>query len=468
MPPDRLDDECAGSLKLPFAVGFGTMILSAHVSGVNAAFPVLVRELGSDAGQGQWILTVYTLALSACLLTFGSLGDRIGLRPVYVTGMAMYGWVSAACALATSATGLTWLRGALGIGAAMISATSVAMLAAHTSPGRLGRALGWQSAMTYAGIALGPALSGVLVQFLGWRALFLINAPAAVAAITVLPQLPREFNINHCGASFFSLSNLGWIGALVSVTAAFSRGSHRFLALLFAAVSSCVFIWTNNRSERPLIPFQALRLRGFLAATGAEIFFYWCLYASGFLIPLYLLRARGLTALDAGIFLATQGVARAVAAPFSGRLLDHYSTGKVIVAGAVTSFAAISMMCTFTDVTPRTGILAVFVLLGFGTGLFVPANSKAFLRAVPAELYGASVGIFATARNLGMTFGVAAAALLFVQFAPGSSAADTVTGVRTAFAIIVACALTLPVLILTARYLSRLPSSFLIRRITWL
>ncbi|MFL6451682.1 MAG: MFS transporter [Bryobacteraceae bacterium] len=467
MRANRFNDQSVGSLKLPLAVGFGTMILAAHVSGVNTAFPLIMRELGSDAVSGQWILTVYTLALSGCLLTFGSLGDTIGLRPVYVTGLVVYGCVSAACALATGTTGLTWLRGTQGIGAAMISATSVAMLAAHTSPARLGRALGWQSAMTYAGLAFGPPLSGALAQFLGWRALFLINAPAAVAAIAALPRLPRELNVNRCGTSFFSVSNLGWIGTLVSLTVSFRRGNYQFLALVFAGVSSCVFIWTNNRSDRPLIPLQAFRVRGFLAATAAEISFYSCLYAIGFLIPLYLLCARRLAAVDAGIFLAAQGVARAVAAPFSGRLLDHYSTGRVTVAGALTSIAAISIMCTFTDATPRMGIVAVLVLLGLGTGLFVPANSKALLGAVPAELYGASVGILATARNLGMTFGVTAAALLYTEFAPGSSPADTVAGVRMAFAIIVASALTLSVLVLTARRLSRLPTSFLIRRITW-
>lgn len=291
--------------------------------------------------------------------------------------------------------------------------------------------------------------------------------PAAVAAIAVLPRFARELNVNRCSASFLSVSNLSWIGTLVSLTAAFSRGSHKFFALFFAAISSCVFIWTNNRSDRPLIPLQAFRVRGFLAAAAAEISFYWCLYASGFLIPLYLVRARRFSAVDAGMFLAAQGIARAVAAPFSGRLLDHYSTGTVTVAGVLTSIAAISTMCTFTDATPRIGIVAALVLLGLGTGLFVPANSKAFLRAVAAELYGASVGILATSRNLGMTFGVAAAALLYSEFAPGSSPADTVAGVRTAFAIIAASALTLSVLVLAARGLSRLPTSFFIRRITW-
>jgi len=256
----------------------------------------------------------------------------------------VYGCVSAACALASGTASLTWLRGMEGISAAMISATSVAMLAAHAHPVRLGRALGWQSAMTYAGLAFGPPLGGALAQFLGWRALFLINAPAAVTAIAALPRLPRESSLHRRSASFLWISNLGWIATLVSLAAAFSRDSHRSLALVVAAFSTCIFIWTNNRSKRPLLPFHVFRVWGFLAATLAEISFYWCLYASGFLIPLYLVHAYRFTAVEAGILLAAQGVARTVAAPLSGRLLDRCSTGSVTIAGALTSILR-SLQC---------------------------------------------------------------------------------------------------------------------------
>jgi DHA2 family methylenomycin A resistance protein-like MFS transporter len=136
MPIQHFTEESVegATLKLPLAVGFGTMVLAAHISGINAAFPEIIRGLGSDVGRAQWILTAYTLALSACLLTFGALAARIGLRTVYVIGMVVYGCVSMACALASETTSLIWLRCTQGIGAAMMSATSVAMLCcAHVS-----------------------------------------------------------------------------------------------------------------------------------------------------------------------------------------------------------------------------------------------------------------------------------------------------------------------------------------------
>lgn len=432
------------------------MIVAAHVSGVNAAFPLILRQLGTDVAVGQWILTVYTLALSGSLLTFGSLGDQIGLRAVYVMGMWVYGCGSGGCALASKPAALVLLRGVEGIGAAMISATSVAMLAAQTPRATLGRALGWQCGMTYVGLTLGPVLGAVLVQFFGWRALFLINAPAALAAIAIMPGMHQDANARNDRTSFVSLSNLAWIATLVSLTAAFSRGGHQAVSLVMAAVSGCLFIWTNSRSRRPLLPFRAFRATGFLAAA-AETVYYGCLHASGFLIPLYLTRVRGFSAVEAGIFLATQGVARAAAAPFSGRLLDRSSTCRLTAAGVVLSSVALCVMCGFTRETPAFGIAGALVLLGGGTGIFVPANSNALLSAAPSELYGAAAGILATARNIGMTFGVAAAALLYTEFAPGSGSAGAVAGVRPEFAVIVAFALTSLVLVAAARRLTRPP-----------
>ena len=224
-----------------------------------------------------------------------------------------------------------------------------------------------------------------------------------------------------------------------------------------AAISGCLFMWINSRSRRPLLPFRTFRAPG-LPAAAAETVYYTCLYASGFLIPLYLVRVRRFSAIEAGLFLAAQSIARAASAPFSGRLLDRYSTGRLTAAGAILSSAALWVMCGFSRETPVFGIACALVLLGGGAGVFVPANSKALLSAVPAGLYGASAGILATARNIGMTFGVSAAALLYTEFAPGSGSPATVAGVGPAFTVI-AFALTLWVLVAAPRRLTRLPKS---------
>jgi EmrB/QacA subfamily drug resistance transporter len=422
---------------LPFAVGIGTMCIAAHVSAVGAAFPLIAGQLGSTIPHAQWILTAYTLTLSGCLLTFGHLGDRIGFKRVFIAGMALYAIASAGCALAGGLTALVLLRGLQGIGAAMISAASVALLAVHIPRSRLGSALGWQMGMTYLGLALGPALGGFMAETFGWRSLFLLNVPAAMLAIVAMLNAgaERERPRNACAARpgyLYFLSTAAWFASLVALMMAIGGGQ----VWLICASAACgfLFVTLDRRSPDPLLPLRIFRNRDFNSATTGETIYYLCLYVAGFLTPLYLIRARGFSTAQVGLLLGAQSAARAIAAPCSGRLIDRFGVRTITAFGLVALVAALCMMGGFTAGTPTVNILASLILLGIGTGFFVPANSKALLGAVPADLYGLSSGFLATARNLGMTLGTGLAAMLFTSFGGGVGAAATLTGMRAAIA----------------------------------
>jgi DHA2 family multidrug resistance protein-like MFS transporter len=130
-------------------------------------------------------------------------------------------------------------------------------------------------------------------------------------------------------------------------------------------------------------------------------------------MPLYLMRLRGFTAAQTGILLGAQSAARAAAAPLSGRSTDWWSARGIAAAGVAILATALWMMCCFDNGTPLLGIGATLAVLGAGTGVFVPANSKALMGAAPAGQYGMSAGVLSTARNLGMTLGTAWASLLY-------------------------------------------------------
>jgi MFS family permease len=159
------------------------MFVAAHVSAINTVFPQMIRELGYGVANGHWILTAYTLSLTASLLMFGWLGDGIGFLRVYLCGMALFGISSGACAFSSSVSAIILLRIAQGVGGAMVSATSVALIGSAVAERSLGRAVGWQTGLTYVGLALGPVFGGFATQCFGWRLLFGINAPAAALAI---------------------------------------------------------------------------------------------------------------------------------------------------------------------------------------------------------------------------------------------------------------------------------------------
>lgn len=370
---------------LPFIVGLGTMFLAGHVSGMTTVFPRIIGELGVSVSDGQWILTAYTLSLSVCLLAFGVLADRIGLLRVYVWGMAIFGISSGACAAASGVWALVALRSAQGVGAAMVAATSVALIGASIAQKRLGRAVGWQTGMTYAGLALGPIVAGYAVQRFGWRILFAMNVPAAALAILAAAKAPEQ---------------------------------------------------ETSLRRKPLFGGWMFRTRGFIGAAASEVVFYLCLYAIGFLLPLHLSQDRGFTTAQTGVLLGLQGGARALAAPVSGRMADLFGAVALVRLGIVFLMLAAWLLYSFSGQTSPGALWGALIALGIGSGLFAPANSKVLLCASPRDRYGISTGVLGTARSVGMTLGVAVATLLYSGFGGGGNRIDGLAAVRNAFAVV--------------------------------
>lgn len=440
---------------VPFVVGLGTMLVSMHVSGVSAAFPFIIGQFGVSVAKGQWILTAYTLALTACLLSFGGLADRVGFLRIYIFGLAIFGLSSGACAFVSSAWQLIALRGVQGVGAAMVSATSVALIGVSVAQGCLGRALGWQTGMTYAGLALGPVVAGYVVQRFGWRTFFALNVPGAAlailpaaalailpgAALAILPirrtplQPPRRPDLR--GPSW---AGILWMAGMVALMLALSARTGRIFAAGIAALCAASIFWMSRRSPEPMLAGWG-RSRRFSAAAAGEAIYYACLYAIGFLMPLYLARGRGLNTADIGAFLGFQSAARCLTAPVSGRVSDRFGAPVVIWLGV--AFLALATCCLylFGGQSNASGVWCALFLLGIGAGLFAPANSKVLLAASPISHYGSSTGILATARNLGMTLGVALAALLYSGFGGDITAIRTVHAVRAALVVIAGIAI---------------------------
>jgi MFS family permease len=368
------------------------MFVAMHVSGINAIFPRIMSDLGASVAAGQWILTAYTLSLCACLLTFGNLADRIGLRRVFIWGVALFGISSGACALAPSAPWLIALRALQGLAAAMVSATSIALAADSVKEIKMGWGIGCQTCMTCIGLAFGPLLAGFITQRFGWRMLFAVNLPASAIAF--------------------------WVALMGPDTEPSRRASS--------------------------IPARPFRVTGrWFAAAANEALYYLCLYAMGFLIPLYLIRGQGFTTAQIGTFLFIQGAARAVLAPISGRVTDRFGASLPIWLGIVSlalsaCFFGLFGSGLFGNQATPVAICSALILLGAGAGLFAPANSKAMLSASPAGKYGTAAGVISTARNLGMTLGVALGSVLYVGFGGDG---NTFYTVREAFRVMAGIAI---------------------------
>jgi len=381
------------------AIGAGTFLTALHVSAVVTILP----NLGSE-----WVMTAYLLALSGFLLTCGRLGDVVGHRRIYLSGLAIFLTASGLCAIAPSLPMLIGFRALQGIGTAMVSATSPVILVRTLPLAKRGRALGCLGMMTYLGLTVGPSLGGYVAAHWTWRAIFLLNLPIGVAAMVlawvVVPSLPQR---DGPKPAFDALGTLCWLGGLVPLLVALNKGrawgwgSSQILALLiFAVISFAVFPLVERRTQHPLVDVSLFRRRGFWYTSLSEMLYYLCLYAIGFLVPLLLIQNRRMSLADTGFVLSTQSLARTVAAPFGGFLSDRMGTRLPATLGSTILGLGLGGLSSIAGHASVNVVASILAMVGIGTGIFVPANSTALFASAPDHQRGAAAGTLATARNM--------------------------------------------------------------------
>ncbi|MGH8961264.1 MAG: MFS transporter [Jatrophihabitantaceae bacterium] len=340
-----------------------TVCFGAFMGQLDASVVALTyRSIGDTFHAGldtvQWVTLTYLIALAGLLVPLGAASDRLGRKRVYLWGFAVFGMASLGCALAPNLVVLDATRAVQGAGAAMLQANSVALVATSVTRVRLRTALGIQAAAQALGLALGPTLGGLIVQTIGWRWVFGINVPIAIAAI-VLGRflLPRT-----------------------RVTAHATRGRLRSVLAT---------------------PAMPRRLAGALLA-------YLLLFGPIVLVP-NLLLAHGESALLAGLVVAALPVGFALSAALGDRLLPHrWSTGTRCGTGlAVTAAALVGLAAAGTD---PAGCAAAMFAIGIGIGCYTPANNALIMGSIGPHVAALAGGLVNTARALGTAGGTAVVA----------------------------------------------------------
>jgi EmrB/QacA subfamily drug resistance transporter len=403
------------------ALALGTLMAVLDISVVNIALPTLSRTFDAPLTSIEWVVLAYVLTISGLLLTMGRVADLAGRRRVYGIGQALFTLASALCAAAPTAPLLVAARAFQGLGAAMMTANSSALLISSFPPEERGRALGAFGAMVGVGLALGPALGGLIVGHLSWRWIFLVNLPIGLVAqwqlwSRVPPDGPGQRTTLSLPAAVL------WSGALVALMLALSRGpahgwgdAHVWPLLAVAAALLAGFAWDEARSAHPLLPLDLLR--GPLGvATTLTMLVNGLGITVGFHLPLYLEEVVGLDAEHTGRWLALMPLLALVLAPLAGRWSDRFGARPLLVAGTLTmaiGFGVLARLGVPTHPGHVPGVvLGGLLLIGVGMGVFSVPNSSAALGSVPAERLGLASGLQATMRNLGISAGAAAMAAI--------------------------------------------------------
>lgn len=418
------------------SVGVGAFMGAIGTSVVNIVLPIVSRDFGVSVSTIEWVITVYLLIVSGLLLSFGRWGDLRGHKIVYLTGLSIIVFTAPLCGLAQNAPMLIAARALQAFGAAMVFSNSPAILTKNFPATQRGQVLGLQSMMIYLGLTVGPSLGGWLTTQFSWRAVFFISLPLGLLALWLGARfIPRDAP-TETRESFDVIGAATFIVALVLLLLALNQGhawgwtSPTILAMLVAAcILGALFLRIERRVPSPMLDLTLFRQRLFSAATVSAIANYICIYSILFLMPFYLIQARGFTAAQAGLLLTAQPLVMAISAPIAGALSDRIGSRFLATTGmTLLAFGAGLLSRLGATASPNDVILAL-ALAGLGTGLFTSPNNSALMGAAPRHRQGVAASVLATARNGGMVLGVGLAGAIFstVQTQFGGTLFDAIS-----------------------------------------
>ena len=391
----------------------------------NTVVAVAVRDIQTDLGAGvaqlQGIVTAYTVALAALLLTGGTLADVLGRRRVFLTGLAVFAAASAACALADSATSLIAARAVQGVGAALVLPGGLAVLAAaYPEPGPRARAVGLWAATGATALVAGPVVGGLLVAASGWPAIFWVNVPlcAVVAAVVAFapagPPPSRERRLDLTGQA---LAALGLAAGTYAVVLGGRDGLGRpvVVAAAVAALSLVAFAAVERRTPDPVLPLALLRERGFVGATVGAFAASLAVFVLLVFLSLFLQLVQERDALPSALRLLPLTVALVVTAPFAGRLAAARGPRLPVVVGLVLSALGLGLTGLRLDKELADAeLLALLAVCGVGIGLTTAPVVAASLDAVARSRSGLAAATVNVARELGGVVAVAGLGALVV------------------------------------------------------
>ena len=401
----------------------GTVCVGAFMGQLDAsivtlAFPTLQRDFGASLGAVTWVGLSYLLVLVGLVAAVGSFADMVGRKLLYIYGFIVFIAGSALCGFAPNLAVLDGFRVLQAVGAAMLQANSVAIIALAMPRDKLGRGIGIQGAAQALGLALGPSAGGLLIALGGWRLIFFVNVPVGIVGAVLgwffIPRsrhLRPRHRVDWAGLAMF-------LPAIVALLYAISFGDENGWSsagiigpLAAALVLAGAFVVRERRAPRPMLDLSLFRRVTFSAGVLSGLLSYVVIFGSLFVMPFYLERALKLSPGITGLELTTVPVALGIVAVFAGRAADRFGARPLTVMGMLVCAAMLGFLAAGHP--SGAGLLLPLAGLGAGLGLFVPPNNAAIMGSAPRHHAGAASGVLNMTRGLGTALGLALTGLVF-------------------------------------------------------
>lgn len=449
-PSDIVADNSALSPSVRWALAslsLSMLLSSLGTSIANVGLPTLARTFAASFQEVQWVVLAYLLAITTLIVSVGRLGDTLGYRRLLLAGIGLFTAASALCGAAPTLSLLIAARAAQGLGAAIMMALTLAFVAGTVSKEKTGSAMGLLGTMSAIGTALGPTLGGVLIDGLGWRALFLVNVPLGLIAFLLARRhLPADRAAQKTARPGFDAAGTLLLAlTLAAYALAMTIGRGHFgplnLTLLAAAGGGLgLFVLAESRAASPLIRLTMFRDPALSASLATSALVSTVLMATLVVGPFYLSRALGLNAALVGLVMSVGPLVAALTGVPAGRLVDRLGAHLLTLVGLGGIAAGSAILFVLPPMFGIPGYLAPLVVITAGYALFQTANNTAVMSGLRPDQRGVISGLLNLSRNLGLITGASVMGAVFalaarttdIMSAPPAAVA---AGMRVTFAV---------------------------------
>ena len=413
--------------------GVGCFVVSLDTLVVATALSTIRTDLGASLEQLEWTVNAYNLSFAVLLLTGAALGDRFGRLRMFAAGLAVFVVGSAACALAADIETLIAARAVQGVGAALVLALALALVATTFPAERRGAAIGILGAITGLAVAGGPLVGGAVVEGIAWQWIFWLNVPVGLAAIPLALRLLAESHgpdrtLDVPGLALIGAGTFGVVWALIRGNSAGWDTAEVVLPLVAGVALVGAFAAWERRAPQPMLPLAYFRLRAFTAGNAAVFMCFAALFGTVFLMAQFLQVALGEGPLGAGLKLLPWTGTLMIVAPIAGALADRHGEWPFVAGGLTLQAVGLGWLATVAapDVAYTT-LLGPLIVAGVGVSAAIPTGQNLVVGAVGTQGLGKAAGTNSMMRELGGVFGIAVLVAVFAgagSYASPSAFAD--------------------------------------------
>jgi DHA2 family multidrug resistance protein-like MFS transporter len=400
---------------LAIAIAMTMAVLDSAI--VNVALPTIGQELAITPAKTVWIVNAFQLAVTISLLPLASLGDSIGYKKVYWSGLAIFTAASFACAYSHSLLGLSIARVVQGFGAAGIMSVNIALVRYIYPKAQLGIGMGYASLIVAASSAAGPTVASLILSVAHWQWLFLVNVPLGLIALAVAGRtLPTTPASGHPFDLASAVLNALTFGLLITGLNSFSDANshvHAIALLIGALFFGVIYVRRERRMAIPMLPFDLLRLPVFAFSMMTSISSFAAQTMAYVALPFYFQHTLGRSEVATGLLMTPWPLVTALIAPLAGRMSDRIAPERLCSLGLAVMGSGMISIAMIGNAPSEFDLVWRLALCGLGFGLFQSPNNRIIISSAPRERSGGASGLQSMGRLLGQSIGAAFVAIVF-------------------------------------------------------